>query len=310
VLDLLRQDCSQLVCLVAADCFADIRARLSDRVQGAERLILSELGLSAYLAIATVATRARAAGRLEIQPDRLHAVVDAATALGVHCRIGRVRLQEVNDSIPETRHAALFVTDDRPGSMHLVYFGVSDLLAAGAEQAELLDDHRLLAQLFGYPHCCAEFYANSTTTGPDRVPASINALGPFDRLLNPVSRYVFGSPSLLFHFACSPACEPSISLSRQRMLFLSEIEPGFRIIENLGSGLALYGPEVGIALATEFEQEPTSAFRLHKIVTRSEATQKLFGTRTEAVIRFDTPSAFEIDGRRFSRPDQFGALFA
>ena len=80
-------------------------------------------------------------------------------------------------------------------------------------------------------------------------------------------------------------------------------------MENLGAGLALYGPEVGIGLATEYERQGTSTFRLSQILTRSRATRELFGARTEATIRFDTPSAFEIDGRRFSRPDQFGALF-
>ena len=127
--------------------------------------------------------------------------------------------------------------------------------------------------------------------------------------MNPVSTYVYRTASLLFHFPCSPACIHSIALSRQRSRFLSQIEPGIRTIENLGSGLALYGPEVGIGLATEFERQGAGTFRLFKVVTRSQTTRELFNGRTEATIRFNAPSAFEIDGRQFSRRDQFGALF-
>jgi hypothetical protein len=95
--------------------------------------------------------------------------VEAAAALGVHSCVGRVRLVSVPDAIPETRHAALFVTDDRPNAMSLVYFGVTEALAAGAEQVELYGDHRLLGQLFGYPDCCIEFFLKSGSAGPDRL---------------------------------------------------------------------------------------------------------------------------------------------
>jgi hypothetical protein len=299
----------QPVISVADDAFADAYVRLCDRLQGPERFIAGELGISGYLAVATVATRARPAGRLGVPPEQVPDFVEAAAALGVHSCVGRVRLVSVPDAIPETRHAALFVTDDRPNAMSLVYFGVTEALAAGAEQVELYGDHRLLGQLFGYPDCCIEFFLKSGSAGPDRLPATINSLGPFDRLMNPISTYVYGAPSLLFHFPCSPACESSITLSKERSRFLSQIEPGLLAIEDVGTGLALYGPEVGIGLATEYERQDAIAFRLHKILTRSQTTHELFGSRTGAIIRFTTPSVFEIDGRRFSRPDQFGALF-
>jgi hypothetical protein len=299
----------QPVSSVADDTFADSYARLRDRLQGPERFIAGQLGISGYLAVATVATRARPAGRLAMSPDQASDFVEAAAALGVHCCIGRVRLVSVPDAIPETRHAALFVTDDRPTAMSLVYFGITASIAAGAEQVELYGNHRLLGQLFGYPDCCAEFFVNSEAAGPDRLPASINSLGPFERLMNPISTYVYGAPSLLFHFPCSPACRPSITLLNQRIRLLSQIEPSILAIENLGAGLALYGPEVGVGLATEYQRQGTSTFRLYKILTRSQRTHELFGTRTEATIGFNTPRVFEINGRRFSRPDQFGALF-
>ena len=299
----------QPVSSVADDAYADAYVRLRERLHGPERCIADELGISGYLAVATVATRARPAGRLAVSPDQVPQFLEAAAELGLYCCIGRARLVSVPDAIPETRHAALFVADDRPHAMSLVYFGVSADIAAGAEQVELYGDHRLLGQLFGYPDCCVEFFVNSETAGPDRLPATINSLGPFDRLMNPVSTYVYGVPNLLFHFPCSPGCRPSMMLSKQRSHFLSEIEPGVRAIENLGTGLALYGPEVGIGLATEYERRDTSTFRLHKIVSRSQTTHELFGMRAEAIIRFDSPSVFEIDGRRFSRRDQFGALF-
>ncbi len=242
-------------------------------------------------------------------PEQASGFVEAATALGVHCCIGRVRLVSVPDAIPETRHAALFVTDDRPDFMSLVYFGVTAAIAEGAEQVELYGDHRLLGRLFGFPECCTDFFVGSEAAGSDRLPASIDSLGPFDRLMNPISTYVYGVPNLLFHFPCSPACSPSIMLLEQRSRFLSQIEPSILATENLGRGLALYGPEVGIALATEYEAQGSSTFRLYKVLTRSETTQELFGARTEATIRFSSPSTFEIDGCAFSRRDQFGALF-
>lgn len=299
--------CLQLVSSIAANSVGDLR--LCDRLQGPERFIVNQLGVSGYLAVATVATRARPAGRLAMSQDQVSGFVEAAAALGVHCCIGRAHMISLPDAIPETRHAALFVTDDRPNAMSLVYFGVSDSIAAGAEQVELYSGHRLLAQLFGYPDCCAEVFVNSETAGADRLPATIKTLGPFDRLMNPISTYVYRTPNLLFHFPCSPACRPSLALLHQRSRFLAQIDPCILAIENVGAGIALYGPEVGIGLATEYERQDTATFKLYKIVTRSQTTHELFGTRTEATIRFNSPNVFEIDQRRFSRPDQFGALF-
>ena len=217
--------------------------RLCDRLQGPERFIADQLGISGYLAVATVAMRARPAGRLAMSRDQVSAFVEAVTALGVHCCIGRVLLVNIPDAIPETRHAALFVTDDRPTAMSLVYFGVSAEIAAGAEQVELYAGHRLLGQLFGYPDCCAEVFVNSETAGPDRLPSTINSLGPFDRIMNPISTYVYRVPSLLFHFPCSPGCKPSITLSHQRSRLLAQIEPSILTIENLGQAWRFTAPK-------------------------------------------------------------------
>ena len=235
--------------------------------------------------------------------------MQAARALGVHCCLGRVRLVSVPDAIPETRHAALFVADERPSAANLIYFGVSAAIAEGAEEVELYGNHQLLGDLFGYPNCCTDFFMKSQMAGPDRLPSSIGSVGPFERLMNPITTYVYAIPSLLFHFPCSPACHVSIELAKQRALFLASIEPRIAETENLGRGIALYGPEVGIGLATEFEAVGESIFRLLRVTTRSQATHELLGARNEVTIRFDSPTSFEIDGRRFSRPDQFGAQF-
>ncbi len=133
----------QPVSSVADDACADAYVRLRERLHGPERCIADELGISGYLAVATVATRARPAGRLAVSPDQAPQFLEAAAELGLYCCIGRARLVSVPDAIPETRHAALFVADERPDAMSLVYFGVSADIAAGAEQVELYGDHRL-----------------------------------------------------------------------------------------------------------------------------------------------------------------------
>jgi len=299
----------QLLTSVDQDTFSDTYAGLCEGLQGPDRFVASNIGISAYLALATVAIHTRPAGRLAISPDQAVDFMQAAQAMGVHCHLGRVRLVSVPDAIPETRHAALFVADDRPSAMNLIYFGVTAAIAEGAEEVELYGNHQLLGELFGYPECCTEFFVKSQMAGPDRLPASIGSVGPFERLMNPITTYVYAIPSLLFHFPCSPACQASIELAKRRALFLASIEPRIAATEDLGRGIALYGPEVGIGLATEFEAEGERTFRLLRVVTRSQATHELLATRTEATIRFDTPTSFEIDGRRFSRPDQFGALF-
>ena len=117
------------------------------------------------------------------------------------------------------------------------------------------------------------------------------------------------SRAYCFTFHVRLAASPSITLCKQRIRLLSQVEPDMLAVENLGTGLALYGPEVGIGLATEYERQGANTFRIFKVLTRSQATRQLFGTRTEATIKFQTPSVFEVEGRRFSRRDQFGALF-
>ena len=306
---LLQKVSSQLLVSAASDTFSELYRGLCERLQGPDHFVANNFGIANYLAVATVAMHTRPAGRLAIPPAQATEFIQAAQAMGIHCCLGRVRMVSVPDAIPETRHAALFVKDERPSAMNLIYFGVSAAIAAGAEEVELYGNHRLLGELFGYPNCCTEFFIKSEGAGPDRLPATIGFVGPFERLMNPITTYVYATPNLLFHFPCSPACQASIELAKRRTLFLASIEPRIAATENLGRGIALYGPQVGIGLATEFEAEGEGTFRLLRVVTRSQATHELLATRTEATIRFDTPTSFEIDGRRFSRPDQFGALF-
>ena len=283
---------------------------LLNRLQGPERAIADALGISGYLAIITVAQRERPAGRLTMPPSVVPAAIAAAQALGVHCQIGRLRMLSVQDAIPETRHAARFVIDDRPDALSLVYFGVSAVIAEGVAEVELRAEHHLLGKMFGYPECCTAFYLGSGHAGADRLPATIATLGPFHRSMNPILPYVYGMPGTLFHFPCSPGCTASMALHRNRMRILTNIDPSIRGLEALGAGLALYGPDIGICLATEYDRRDASTFQLHKIVTRSATTRAFFHTRARPEIRFTTPHDFEIDGQHFSTPGQFGALFA
>ena len=278
-------------------------------LDGPGRVIADLLGVSGYLAVATVATRERPAGRLPMQPRHVPAVVAAARALGVHCAVGRLRMLSVPDAIPETRHAARFVKDDQSDALSLVYFGVSAAIANGAEEVELRGEHELLGRLFGYPGCCTAFYLGSGDSGADRLPAAITSLGPFDRAMNPVLPYVYGVPSMLFHFPCSPACAASLRLYWQRLRLLAAIDPGFAAVGELGAGLALYGPDVGICLATEYDQVDEASFRPHRIVSRSEVSRAFFRTRPRPLVGFETPYDFTVNSERFCDPCQFGALF-
>ena len=299
----------QLLVSAACDTFFETYRGLCERLRGSDHFVASNFGIANYLAVATVAMHSRPAGRLAIPPAQATEFIQAAQAMGVHCCLGRVRMVSVPDAIPETRHAALFVKDERPSAMNIIYFGVSPAIAEGVEEVELYGNHRLLGELFGYPDCCTEFFIKSEGAGPDRLPATIHSVGPFERLMNPITTYVYATPNLLFHFPCSPACHASIELAKRHRLFFSRIDPRVAATESLGRGIALYGQEVGIGLATEFEVKDESTFRLLRVITRSQMTHKLFAMRNDATIRFDSPNLFEIDGRQYSRSDQFGALF-
>jgi len=75
----------QPVSSVADDACADAYVRLRERLHGPERCIADELGISGYLAVATVATRARPAGRLAVSPDQAPQFLEAAAELGLYC---------------------------------------------------------------------------------------------------------------------------------------------------------------------------------------------------------------------------------
>jgi hypothetical protein len=191
----------------------------------------------------------------------------------------------------------------------MIYMSQSEDLAEGAELAERLGRHDLLAQLFGYPDCCSRVFTQPSSQSHDKTPDTYTDTGPFPRAMNPCLHHLYGL-HLLFHFPCSPWCEASRELLRQRMDYLRKYSPSFAEYERLGAGLTLYGPRVGIAMATRYHRLDDGSYVLEEIVTRSERSRQVLSSAGGPLrLRIHTAHDFELGDTRFEDSRGFVARF-
>jgi hypothetical protein len=268
-----------------------------------------KFGLEVYIAVATVARRQRAAGRVILQAGREDSFTSLAAAMGVRCRTGRARIVSLPDVVNGSGHAGLFVLEDRPDASVIVYFALSDALASGAEAAELHGQHELVGSLFGYPGCCVASFIRQQAVGADYTSAGIPSLGPFPKIANPVVPYVYGAINTLFHFPCRVDCPQSLALRSARLAWLRDLQQEMLAYQQLGGGLVLYGPELGIGLATEYERLSEDTFDVHCIYTRSKTTAELFAALSQVVLRMQGPHLVRLNERLYSHSSQFLAVF-
>ncbi len=287
------------------------RTSLSDvalrRMSRSSRTILESLGFSSYLAVTTVADEERLCGRLVVDRDGVEPLGRDLEAVGLVCRVAAFHIIEQDDVVPGTSHRASLVPARHDTAGRVVYFARKPEHCEGAEYAELCQNHPLVGELFGYPACCVAAFAAAPGQPLDRWPSLIDSPGPFPRILNPVSFYVYGVPSLIFHFPCSLQCRRSIALAEERRGRLARLSGKPGILAQLGRGIALYGPEVGLGLVTRFRETAANEYRVERIDTRAVRTSEMFKDATTLKL-IDGRSAC-LDGRPLSGAGQFVARF-
>lgn len=227
--------------------------------------------------------------------------------MGLACRIARFELLEKGDSIAGTSHRASFVPARSRTSKRVIYFARKAEYCEGAEWAELCASHDLVGELFGYPSCCVRSFGKAPPNQFDRWPSSVRSAGPFPRILNPASFYVYGVPSLIFHFPCSLRCRRSIALAEARMVRLARLTGKPGLLARVGRGIALYGPKIGIGIISKYDRRGPNEYAIGTLDTRDALTRSCFSEA--AIVRLVDGHTAYVDGRRISGRDQLVAEF-
>lgn len=287
-----------------------IREELGARLPEQHRPLLHLLGVPDYLTCITVSLGERAAGRLLLPMKKLEPTTRLLAGLGLHVRRGWLDFMPKVSGVEGTDHDRAAVPRGTPGATHgMLYLAQSEDLTEGAEHVERQGQHELLAQLFGYPDCCARVFTQPSSPGHhDKTPDTFTHPGPFPRELNPCTPHLYGL-HLLFHFPCSPRCEASRELLRQRLGHLRKYAPSCAEYERLGAGIALYGPRVGIALATRYHRVDEDTYELEEVVTRGERLHALLPTGTPPRLRIHSVHDFELGTTRVEDARGFIARF-
>jgi len=107
--------------------------------------------------------------------------------------------------------------DPRPG-MYFVYLSKDETKAYLASYYELVQDHRELGLLLGYPECCVNFFCRNFNENKT------------DLQLKPTNLYTNISKRkedvvLISHFPCSSDCEKSKGLGKKYVELLEKIDP-------------------------------------------------------------------------------------
>lgn len=288
-----------------------ITQELGDSLTPAEIELLGLVGLSDFLAVTTVVNRERVAGRLCASHDKAEKVAMLIATLGLHCRRSELDLWPQPDLIDgKVKHHAVYIpSGTREEAWAILYFALDSEFAKGAEMAEFNKEFKLVGRLFGYPDCCAEFFLQNEGIQEDRTPSAIKAPGPFPSILNPLFSELYGF-SLHFHFACSPACPPSLQIVRKRLRYLCKIAPSAALLEKLGAGISIYGPQVGALLATRYSKIDDTEYSIDELTTESTKSATLFDNSPQPLrLRLHSAHDFEIGGRCFHDKLHFAAVF-
>jgi hypothetical protein len=272
------------------------RAELARYLPPAEAGVLEALGISGFVAYATVARGGRALGRLEQNREDLERAMGAIRTGGLECVRSRFDMLSGREAVGGTFHSGRLVPrDTEPEARAVLYFSHRREFALAADVVERAENDRLAGRLFGYPECCIDFFER-TGGGQDKTPACVAGLGPFPRALNPVVGLLYGI-RLLFHFPCSTSCAASAALVEERLRHLRQYAPSLEDFDRCGAGLLLYGPRLGIALATRYRPVGDDVFLLDEVVTRRAQSFDVFSTLPGApIVRYLSPHRFEVGG--------------
>jgi hypothetical protein len=289
--------------------YVRVREELTGSLAAAERRVLEQVGVPQFLSFATVARGERALGRIEMRADAAEVTQRAIRDAGLACVRARFDLLPAADLVPGAQHRARPVTRGRhPHAKAVLYFSRQTEFAEAADVVEDRRQDALIGRLYGYPDCCVAFFGR-VAGAQDKTPASVPDVGPHPAVLNPLMGALYGIP-LLMHFPCSPRCARSRALAEARLLWLRRQAPSLDGFEGLATGLVLYGPQLGIALATSFEPLGGLAFRIEEVATRSPQSESFFGAiGSPAIVRCRSAHEFEIGGLRCRDGQSFAAWY-
>lgn len=91
------------------------------------------------------------------------------------------------------------------------------------KEAEKVGDHSLMGKMLGYPECCTEYFKQNFPKNYDPVWLNHDDVPDGEPVANILLRY-FGI-RIVSHLACSPYCEQSIKVGRERVELMRKMAP-------------------------------------------------------------------------------------
>lgn len=288
-----------------------VAGELNAALEADKRELLDLVGFFEFLCCLSILDRERVAGRVAVSQERAAAVVRLVSSMGLHCRRSDFDLLPQPDLVGANfKHNCVYVRrDSRVGAWAILYIGLDEEFARGAEAAELNKEQRLVGHLFGYPECCSEFFLQGDGVNQDRTAASVADAGPFPSILNPALNELYGF-SLQFHFACSPRCTRSLALAKGRLSSLRRYMPSIIEVEKLGAGITIYGPTTGAVLVTRYRSQGDDLYEVEEVTTWNEKAAELFAADGSLPrVRLNSAHEFQIGGKTLKDDSHFAAVF-
>ena len=253
------------------------------------------LGLTQGFSCALVVWGSRLAGRYIVSDAHAEALEALLSAQGVSVVRAPFRYQHR----PERRGGGLVAAGAETDAV--VYVGTHPDFATGAMHAEVLDAHRLLARVLGFPGCCAEAWTErDELTDRAREARAADGAGPFPALLSPALQVLLGF-RLITHFPCRFDCPASQELADHRLRLLIDHIPSAAHLPRFAPGMLLHAPGLGWRLAREVRPVDADSVALHRWAPRTPG-------REGALLRIQ-PGGFVLDDVRWMGPEVYAGHF-
>jgi hypothetical protein len=295
--------------VVATQIFAELEQSLDPWWQ--ELLVV--LGFNDFLACWSVAQQYRIAGRILVPSNQvatLQSILKKLSLQGYRARHDFLTQTGVVDSRCTIHQGVFIPQDSQPHAQAVIYLSRDAEFASGLELAELYQKHQLVGQILGYPICCTNFFLANDSHNQDKTPLTLTGKGVYPGILNPLLAELYGL-NLHFHFACAPDCAASLRIARQHQQSLQPFAPSVALLDQLGSGILLYGPTLGIGLVTTYTPSTHNQYLLQEVVTWSDQTTAFLTSLTSPPqLTLTTAHNFAINNRVFADPGHAAAIFS
>lgn len=113
----------------------------------------------------------------------------------------------------------------KPGEPFFWFGCITKTVEAGEEfkEAEKIGDHSVMGKMLGYPECCVDYFKENFPKNYDPVWLNDDNIPDGEPVANILLRY-FGI-RIVSHLVCSPYCEPSLGIGRERVEFMRRADP-------------------------------------------------------------------------------------